>query len=522
MNFKEKIEKEIKAQLKQDIFLRSTPSPEFGDYAIFLEEPNKKLKSSLIEKTEVKGNYLNIFINKKKFIEDALKLKQDYKTNLGNKKKLLIEHTSINPNAAPHVGRVRNAIMGDSLSRILKFQNYNVETHYYVNDVGKQISMLVLAAGDKKPRFNELLDLYIKINKELEKNPELEKKVFELLNKLEKGDVKVKNKFKAIVDICLKGQVKILSGLGIRYDFFDYESKYLWNKRINEILKKLERTGKVFTDEHGRKVVDLKQFSLPMENSVMVLTRNDGTSLYQLRDLAYTIEKMEKTKNNLIVLGEDQKLYFQQLKSTLSLIGEKAPEVVHYSFILLKEGKMSTRSGNLVLLEDFMNQSLEKAENELKKKGNYSEKLAKMIGYGAIKFQILKIAPEKNITFDWDHALSFEGETGPYVQYTHARICSILKKSKLSQKIDCNKFNNEEFQLIKKLSEFQEVIKESAIKYKPNLLCNYLIHFSQLFNNYYSKYDIKSSRERVFLASRIKQILSIGLALLGIEAPESM
>ena len=254
----------------------------------------------------------------------------------------------------------------------------------------------------------------------------------------------------------------------------------------------------------------------------MVLTRNDGTSLYQLRDLAYTIEKMEKTKNNLIVLGEDQKLYFQQLKSTLSLIGEKAPEVVHYSFILLKEGKMSTRSGNLVLLEDFMNQSLEKAENELKKKGNYSEKLAKMIGYGAIKFQILKIAPEKNITFDWDHALSFEGETGPYVQYTHARICSILKKSKLSQKIDCNKFNNEEFQLIKKLSEFQEVIKESAIKYKPNLLCNYLIHFSQLFNNYYSKYDIKSSRERVFLASRIKQILSIGLALLGIEAPESM
>jgi len=525
MNFKEKLTNRLKKQLKQDIVLNIPPSIEFGDYSLHCfnlnpEEIRKKIKSNLIEKIEIKGPYLNIFINKNKFIEETLKeIKKDYgNSNLGNNKKLLIEHTSINPNAAPHVGRARNAIIGDSLSRILRFNKYKIEVHYFVNDVGKQISMLVLAAGNKKPKFNELLKLYIKINKDLEKNPELENKVFDLLNKLEKGDKVIKKKFKEIVDICLKGQVKILSDLGIKYNFFDYESKYLWNNQANEILKKLEKTGKVFIDEHGRKILDLKEFNL----NVMVLTRKDGTSLYQLRDLAYTIEKLSKTPKNIILLGEDHKLYFQQLKKALSLMNQKAPEVIHYSFILLKEGKMSTRQGNIVLLQDFMKESLEKASNELKKRKNYSEKLAKAIGYGALKFQILKVSSEKNIIFDWDQALSFEGETCPYVQYTNARINSILKKSKPSHKIDYNKFNQEEFTLIKKLSEFPEIVKESALKYKPNLICNYLIQLCQLFNNYYSRYEIKSSKERLFLASKLKQIITTGLFLLGMEAPESM
>src|SRR3989344_3156155 len=490
MNFKEKLTNRLKKQLKQDIVLNIPPSIEFGDYSLHCfnlnpEEIRKKIKSNLIEKIEIKGPYLNIFINKNKFIEETLKeIKKDYgNSNLGNNKKLLIEHTSINPNAAPHVGRARNAIIGDSLSRILRFNKYKIEVHYFVNDVGKQISMLVLAAGNKKPKFNELLKLYIKINKDLEKNPELENKVFDLLNKLEKGDKVIKKKFKEIVDICLKGQVKILSDLGIKYNFFDYESKYLWNNQANEILKKLEKTGKVFIDEHGRKILDLKEFNL----NVMVLTRKDGTSLYQLRDLAYTIEKLSKTPKNIILLGEDHKLYFQQLKKALSLMNQKAPEVIHYSFILLKEGKMSTRQGNIVLLQDFMKESL-----------------------------------EKNIFFDWDQALSFEGETCPYVQYTNARINSILKKSKPSHKIDYNKFNQEEFTLIKKLSEFPEIVKESALKYKPNLICNYLIQLCQLFNNYYSRYEIKSSKERLFLASKLKQIITTGLFLLGMEAPESM
>ena len=214
--------------------------------------------------------------------------------------------------------------------------------------------MLVLAANGKKPKFHELIDLYIEINKKIEKNPEIEKKVFELLNKLEKGNKKVKKQFNDIVKICVEGQNEILNDLGIKYDFFDYESKYLFNKDCENLLKELVNTKKLFTDNEQRQVLDLRE-SLGEEQGFFVLTRADGTSLYGLRDLAYTIYKIKKAKDrNIVVLGEDQKLYFTQLRAALKLLNYRAPEIVHYSFVLLQEGKMSTRKGNLVLLEDFM------------------------------------------------------------------------------------------------------------------------------------------------------------------------
>ena len=551
--FKKEIIKILKQQTKQeDIQLEIPPDSKLGDYAFpcfnlaktLKKNPNeiakdlttKFPKSTLVKEVKFIGPYVNFFINKSRLTETILKKiakeKSAYgSSNIGKGKKIVVEHTSINPNASPHVGRARNAFIGDCIVRTLKFQGYDVETHYYVNDVGKQIAILVLGAKNKKNiKFEDLLKIYVDINKKFEKDKKLEKEVFDLLYKLEKGDKKVKADFKKIVDICVKGQTKLFSELDIKYDKFDYESKYLWDKKTKAALRELERTGMLFIDKNNRFVLDQKGFELGMKVPVLVLTRGDGTSLYPLRDIAYTIEKVSKG-HNIVVLGEDQKLYFEQLAAALKIMGYAVPEVVHYSFVLLEEGKMSTRKGNLVLLEDFMKETLKKAKAEIKERhGKINESSAKAIGYGAIKYSILRVSPEKNVVFNWEQALSFEGESGPYIQYAYARICSILRKhnKKISSKINHFLLNKkEETELIKKISEFPNVVNRMTDDLKPHAVSNYLYQLAQKFNEFYhtcnvleEKDDIKEARLLVITA--VKQVLSNGLSLLGIETLEKM
>lgn len=569
--FKKEIIDFLKKESKlKEISLEVPPDSVMGDYAFpcfVLSKKYNKSPNEIAENLEEKvptdgfiraarahGPYLNFFVNEEKLVESVLKKIYNEKEKYGSgnaNKPALIEHTSINPNASPHVGRARNALIGDSIARMLKFKGYKTEVHYFVNDVGKQIAMLVLGCGNKNVKFDNLLKTYIKINKEVEKNPKKEKEIFELLNKLEKGDKKTKKRFKDVVDVCIKGQSEILNKLDIRYDFFDYESEYLWNKRTDEILKKLEslnskssnsyessirkKTKKLFTDEEGRKVLDQEEFKLAMKAPYFVLTRADGTSLYPLRDIAYTIDKMKKTENNFVVLGEDHQLYFQQLKSALSVLGYDAPKAITYSFILLKEGKMSTRKGNLVLLEDFMKEAVEKSKKEiLKRDKNLNkdklEKLSRIIGYGALKYSILKVSPEKNVIFEWNQALSFEGESAPYIQYAYARICSILRKYKknINDKINFAVLKEkEEIEIIKKLSSFSDVVDRSLDLLKPNIVANYAYSLAKSFNEFYHKHNILKEEEelkkaRLLMAFSVKQVIENSLKLLGIDAPEKM
>jgi len=490
----------------------------------------------LVREIKAAGPYVNFFVNNQKFNEAILKkvVKEKEKyggSGSGKGKKIIVEHTSINPNASPHVGRARNAFIGDCIVRVLKFEGYKVETRFYVNDVGKQIALLVLGAENKKSiKFNDLLKIYIAINKRFEKNKKLEKQVFDLLYNLEKGDKKIQNKFRKIVDVCIKGQKEIFSDLDIKYDSFDYESKYLWDKKTKAVLRELERTGMLFIDKDNRFVLDQKGFELGMKVPILVLTRGDGTSLYPLRDIAYNIEKVSKG-HNIVVLGEDQKLYFQQVAAALKVMGYAVPEVVHYSFVLLQEGKMSTRKGNLVLLEDFMEEAVKKAKAEIKKRhGKADDKSAKVIGYGAVKYSILRVSPEKNVVFNWQQALNFEGESGPYIQYAYARICSILRKNKgkIDGKINFDLLNGkEEAELIKKISGFPEVINKFTASLKPNLVANYLYELAQRFNEFYHACPILKEKEdvkkaRLLLITAVKQVLVNGLSLLGIETLEKM
>ncbi|MEA3379139.1 MAG: arginine--tRNA ligase [Nanoarchaeota archaeon] len=556
--FKKKIISMVKKRISNkdmDNYIEEIGKPELGDYALpcfflskeYKESPAliaKKLASKIkpnkyIVKIQNVGPYLNFFINKelfaKKILTKIITQKKGYGSNKsGLNKKALIEHTSINPNASPHIGRARNAMIGDVIARMFRFEGYEIKVHYFVNDIGKQIAMLVLGSQNKKISFKKLLKIYVDINKKIETNPELEKKIFGLLKRLELGDEKVKKQFKKVVDICIKGQSKIFDKLKINFDFYDYESKYLFNNKTKKIIKKLEQSGKVFCDENGRKVLDLTGYSIPTKSPVLVLTRKDGTSLYVVRDLAYTLDKIKIAKNrNLIVLGEDHKTYFEQLKIALSLLNKKCPYPIYYSYVILKgEGKMSTRKGYVVLLEYIMEEAEKKARAEIKKRhGNISDldKRAKIIAFGATRYTILKVSSDKNVCFDINKALSFEGDSAPYIQYAYARASSILKKSKLNPKnIDFSLLNSpEEVKLIKALYNFQKVFQKALESYQPHLIANYVLELATLFNEFYHlcpilSQELEIKKARLYLLKAVKQVLKNALNLLGIQTLERM
>ena len=517
------------------------PSPEMGDYSFpcfilskkqknknpveISEELAKAIKpNTIIEKIEAKGPYLNFFINKQKFAQEIININKGFATQKQNQK-ILLEHTSINPNASPHVGRTRNAIIGDSIYRILTFLGNKVERHFYVNDVSKQIAMLALVF---KPtdKFEDLLDKYVKITKEMEKNPNLEKKVFELLHKFEHKDKKTTTLFKKIVETAITGQKKVFSSIGIEFDYWDYESKYIQHGK--QILKDLEKTGKLFKDDEGRMVLDLKNTSLvnKLRTPVFVLTRSDLTGLYPLRDLAYTIEKGKKGRN-ILILGEDQKVYFEQLCEALKLLKKPCPEVVHYSFVLLKGvGKMQSRRGEVVLLTEFLNQAGKKAEEGIKKRKTKGD--PKKIAIAAVKYSMLRNENNKNITFDLNQSLAFEGNTGPYFQYSYARASSIIRKAKKSKKVQTKtipEFTKSEFALIKQISKFPETVNNAAKFMNPSIIANYSYELAKTFNEFYHACKVigdKNQEFRLKLIDSFRITLKNSLYLLGIDVMEEM
>ena len=494
----------------------------------------EKLNLDYIEKNEVIGGFLNIYIKKDFYIKNILeeieaKGEKYGSTHEGAGKKTLVEHTSINPNASPHIGRARNAILGDSIVNILKFNDYDVEVHYFVNDIGKQIAMLVIA-GRKKDKFNfeDLLQMYVEINQEIKENPELEKEVFDILDKLENGDKAIIDEFRELVKICIDGQTGIFKELGIYYDYFDYESDFILNGDIDKILNDLKNTNMLFEAEDGRLAINQESYNIPVRCPVLCVARSNKTSLYPLRDIAYTIYKDKIGKDrNIVVLGEDQRVYFKQITAALDLLGYKEPEVVHYSFVLLPDGKMSTRNGTVVLLKDFMNDVLEKAKQELQKRNEIIDiEKAKKIAYGTVKYTILKSSLEKNIIFNIEEAMNFNGDTSLYIQYNYARIISILEKasnaSMTEKKYELLK-EDAEMNLVQKLDSFKDVISNASEKLAPNLICNYVYDLTKSFSNYYHDYSILNAENEEIKCMRLQLLKSIGtvikisLNILGID-----
>jgi arginyl-tRNA synthetase len=570
---------------KDEIVIEKPKEGNFGDYAFpcFLLSremkknpvqiakelaPKMKLPKE-IEKVQAIGPYLNFYINKKyllsKIINAVLKNKERYGSQLqGKGKTSLIEHTSLNPNSSPHMGRVRNAITGDIITRILKFQGYKTETHFFVNDTSKQIALMLLDFKGKET-FGDLLSLYVKMNEKLKEDPELEKKVFEILEKTEHEDKKTTSKLKKLMKIATEGQRDILKKIGIEFDYFDFESKYVKEKVLHSIVEKLKHKAHVFEDADGRLVLDQSgteyHFEDKMKKSVLVLTRGSDagkTYLYVVRDIAYHIDKASRKKDlNILVLGEDHKLYYQQLCAALELLKIPCPRVIHYSFTLIKEEdkvkKMATRKGDVVLLSELLEKLKNKAKEEIKSRAREKqvnlEKVSDAIAIGAIRYSIAKVELDKNVIFDLEEALNIAGNSAPYLQYSYVRASNILSKVKKFNKdeieIDTKKtkkksseilfdsvnereiksFDIKEFSLAKDLANFQEIITKSTRDLKPHYLCNYAYNLAKNFNDFYENCDVLKSEEkkqRILLVMAFKQVMENCLTILGIPIIEEM
>ena len=543
-----------------DLQFAPPPSLDVGDVALRTFLAAKKLKQAPpklaqtiaqdidfgpgVLSVTAQGPYLNFKLDRKiitrEITQTILKEADRFGSNgSGVGRTLLIEHTSINPNASPHVGRARNAMFGDSLVRLFRFDEFQTDVHYYVNDIGRQIGLLVLHCTDlKSMSFDDILKAYVEANERAEQDPEFAAQGYELLAKMEQGDPETQEKFFEVTDLCLKGQLEVLARLGIHYDVFDRESKYLKDARLDEIVDALRKKDAVFTDDDDRLVVDLSKIGYTRdEGRYFVLMRANGSSLYGFRDLAYTIDKMDKGADvNLWVLGEDHKLYAEQQRLILEAAGKPSPEAIYYAYILLKEGKMSTRQGKVVLLSEFLDEAATRAAEKVEQQcadldPQERTTIAEKVAEAAIRFAILRVGPNKNVIFDWESSLSFTGDTGPYVQYSCARINSMLRKYGEVARETAGDFpvqTDAEWALLTKLATFPDTVATCIDQRSPAPVAQFALDTARLFTAFYHECPVLNAESNAMRLARVQvctatlQTLTNALGILGITALERM
>ena len=554
---KEYIKKHILEILKVDedkIKIEIPPKDNMGDYSIQCANLRNEEYSNPIEIAnlirekfndeennfsliKVMGPYINFYLNYEKFNAEVIKdieINDHYGSlNQGNNEALLIEHTSINPNAEPHIGRCRNSLIGDCMSNLYGFTGYEVERHYFINDIGKKIALLVIGIeeyGLKDGNFSSILDTYVKISNRAKEDESIDQKAFYYLQQVESGNTEMVQKFKEITDICVERQLQIFDTLDIHFDVFTHESDFVYNNYLDNILKRLDKTGRLHEDELGRLYVDLSGYDIPTREPVLVLTRSNKTSLYPMRDIAYTIHKIElNPKNNFIVLGEDQEVYMKQISAVLDILGYKAPKLISYSYVLLDGDKMSTSAGTVVLVTDFMKAVKNTLINEFNKRNSeISVDKLNILVNACIKFTMLNVSKNKIVNFNLENATSFVGESGMYILYSLVRINSILKNNniELTEEI---KFNNEiENKLVKELSLFPEVIDELLTSNEPAHLTKYIFGIAGLFSKFYEQVNISNEVDVVLKSSRIRllkstaKVLTNALSILGIKTIDEL
>jgi arginyl-tRNA synthetase len=540
-------------EIPDDIRIEEPPNPNLGDVASSVSfQLSKSLKRSpmditndilgvletpdIFKSVESKGPYINFFADYDKFSKIVLdSIKEDYGTLSDKNTKIILEHTSANPNGPLHIGHIRNSIIGDSLARVLKSAGYAVETQYYVNDMGRQIAMIVWGLlnldfkmdPEGKPD-HEIGKLYFQVNEELRANPEIKQEVSALLKRYEKGgDVDLEKMFENVVKKCLEGISITSHRLNVKHDAFIWESRFIKNGSVAEILKSLD----AYIKKNEVLYMDLNEYGIEKE---LILIRSDGTSLYSTRDLAYHVEKSERSDLSIDVLGSDHKLAIDQLNIPLELLGAKKPEVIFYEFITLPEGSMSTRRGVFISVDDLMNEAVERAMNELEKRRIDLEeserlKIAEEVGIGAIRYYIARLSPEKHIVFKWDEALSFERGCAS-IQYSHARACKLLKKANYDNgdKLEISNWILEhpyEIELVKIISKFSAVIEESARINRVHNIAQYTQDLAGAFNKFYKSVPVIGSEKenlRLLIVDKSRITIKNSLNLMGIEAPDSM
>ncbi len=568
INFKEEIAKAIadvtKLEEKElENYIEIPPNIDLGDYAFpcfklakdLRKAPpiiandikeNIKIDEGIIDRIDVVGGYLNIFINKealtKTVLEEVANKEEKYgSSNIGQGKNVVIDYSAPNIAKPFHIGHLRSTVIGGALYKIYNFLGYNSVGINYLGDWGLQFGKVMAGISLWKDEYDfkndemgSILKIYIRFNQEEKEKPELTDLAREYFKKLEDGDKETYKLWEHIRKISLENYEKTYKLLNSKFDSYNGEAYY--NDKMMPIVEELKEKG-LLKGSQGAQVVDLEEYNMPP----CIIITSAGTTIYATRDLASLKERMNKYNFDkaIYVVGGEQALHFKQVFKVFELMGygEYASRCVHVPFGLVvdKDGeKIGSRKGNSVFLEDILNEAIDKVKNIINEKNPELEdkdEVARKVGVGAIIFNDLANSRIKDEIFDWDMLLNFQGETGPYIQYIYVRTKSLLDKAGYISKIEEVDFTKlierEAISTLKLIYMFNEIVQNAAEKNEPSILARYLIDLSQSFSTFYNEYKIITQKKevqdaRLFLTYAVGNVLKTGAELLGMEMPKRM
>jgi arginyl-tRNA synthetase len=539
-------------------FIEIPPRPEMGDYAFpcfqlsktLRKSPNvisselaEKINKEGFEKVDSLGPYLNFFVDKSVFtketIEKILSEGDSYGSSEDGKgKNVTIDFSSPNIAKPFHVGHLFSTAIGNSLYRTMSFEGYKCIGINHLGDWGTQFGKLIYAYKkwcdkeklEKEP-IKELLRIYVKFHDEAEKDPTLDEEARRYFKRLEDGAEEETELWKTFRELSLREFQNVYDLLGVKFDSTAGESFY--TDKMDAVVEEIDSKGLLVTS-NGAQVVMLDEYNMPP----CIIKKADGATMYATRDLAAAIYRKDNYDfyKSLYVVGMDQTLHFKQVFTTLKLMGHDwADDCRHIGFGLVRfsDKKLSTRRGDVIFLEDLLKESIEKTMEIINEKNpdlENKEEVAKKVGVGAMVFTYLKNGREKDIVFDWKEMLSFDGETGPYVQYSYARGKSILRKQEtIEGEADYSKLSSkEEFELIKTLEGFNEAINHSIDKFEPSVVTRYAVDVAKAFNKFYNAHKISGIEDCGLKNARLKmveatcQVIKNALYLIGLEVVEKM
>jgi arginyl-tRNA synthetase len=504
--------------------------------------------ADIFEKVEAVNGYVNMHINRAAFISNLLTEVQEKgegygRSQLGKGKKVIVEYSSPNIAKPFHIGHIRSTVIGNSIYKIYDFLGYDTVRINHLGDYGTQFGKMICAYrhwGNKedviKAPIKTLLGYYTKFHQEVENDPSLDQEARDIFTRLEQKDPEEVALWQWFRDESLKEFTRVYEMLGIEFDSYAGESFY--SDKMPRMIKELDAKG-LLQESRGAQIVDLDAFGL----SPALVTKSDGSTLYITRDIAAAVYRKEHYDfyKNLYIVSSGQNLHFQQWIQIVEMLGyEWARDCVHIPFglVSLEDGTMSTRAGRIVFLEDVLSRAVEQTREIIVEKNvntDNIEETAKQVGIGAVVFQELSNNRIKDYVFSWDRVLNFEGETGPYVQYTHARAASVLRKAGAeaaakaeTTPVDASLLTGERaYQLARLIYALPEVVIEAGEKYEPSVVTRHVINIAQSFNKFYHDEHILVDDEeertaKLALVFAAKTAIHNGLGLLGIEAPEKM
>lgn len=555
------IEKNIEGLSYEDIsaLIEIPPKPELGDFAfpcfrlaktmhkapqlIAADIKNAIGEVDFLDDIQVQGAYLNFFVNKEQFVKSMVDtaISENFgSSDIGEGKTICIDYSSPNVAKNFHVGHLRTTIIGNSLYKIFSKLGYKVVRINHLGDWGTQFGKLIVAYkawGDeeavKRDGVAELMKLYVKFHDEAEKNPELNDEARAWFTKMEHGDEEALRIWQWFKDISLVEYKRTYELLGMDFDYYLGESFY--RDKTSDVVNKLTNAN-LLTESEGAKIVNLDEYDM----APCLILKNDGSSIYATRDLAAIFYRKETYNFSkcIYVTGQEQKLHFAQVFKVVELLGNEwaKDELVHipYGLVSLEGAKLSTRSGNVIYAEDILLEAISKIKEIIEEKNPNipdKEETAKKIGVGAVLFNDLYNQRIKDVSFKWEKLLNFDGETGPYVQYTYARCSSIIRKVDdfvAGNPIDYSLLTDaESLDLLKEISRFPKVVFDASEKYEPSVVARFAVDVAQAFNKFYNANRInvedKNIRDaRMTMVHLTRKTIKDALLLLGIECPEQM